>query len=72
MFGTAKKTKKAKLDMQSGPLIPSFISFAIPLILTTLLQILYNAADVAAVGNLSSQDDVAAVGAHLLLLLCER
>ena len=54
--------------MLSGPLIPSFISFALPLVLTTVLQILYNAADVAAVGNLGSTDDVAAVGATTILV----
>ena len=54
--------------MLTGPLIPSFIGFALPLILTTVLQILYNAADVAAVGNLASTDDVAAVGATTILV----
>ena len=63
----AKKEKKP-IDMLCGPLIPSFVKFALPLILTTLLQILYNAADVAAVGNLGSTDDVAAVGATTILV----
>jgi putative MATE family efflux protein len=62
------KKEKPKLDMLSGPLVPSFIKFALPLILSTLLQILYNAADVAAVGNLASTDDVAAVGATTILV----
>ena len=68
MSTLANKTNKAKLDMLSGPLIPSFIRFALPLILTTVLQILYNAADVAAVGNLGSTEDVAAVGATTILV----
>ena len=68
MSTLVKKNGKAKLDMISGPLIPSFIGFSLPLILTTLLQILYNAADVAAVGNLGSTQDVAAVGATTILV----
>ena len=63
-----KPQKNKTVNMLSGPLIPSFIGFALPLILTTILQILYNAADVAAVGNLGSTEDVAAVGATTLLV----
>ena len=70
-MSTLTKTKnknRTNVDMLSGPIIPSFVSFALPLILTTLLQILYNAADVAAVGNLGSTQDVAAVGATTILV----
>ncbi len=68
MVTLSKKSNKAKVDMLSGALIPSFIGFAFPLIMTTVLQILYNAADVAAVGNLGSTEDVAAVGATTILV----
>ncbi len=37
--------------MTEGPLLPKILSFSFPLILTGILQLLYNAADVIVVGN---------------------
>ena len=45
-----RKAAKKQLDMLEGPLIPSFISYALPLVLAALLQMLYNAADIAVLG----------------------
>ena len=43
--------KRYEIDMTEGPLLPKIIAFSGPLILTGILQLLYNAADVIVVGN---------------------
>ena len=40
-----------EIDMTEGPLLPKILTFSVPLILTGILQLLYNAADVIVVGN---------------------
>ena len=49
--------------MLEGPLLPSVISYAIPIILTSILQLLFNAADLVVVGQYCGSLSVAAVGA---------
>lgn len=49
------------MDMTSGPLLPKLIRYSIPLILTTMLNLLYNAADVVVVGRFAGQTALAAV-----------
>ena len=51
------------IDMTTGRLLPKLISFTIPLMLTGLLQIVYNAADVMVVGRFAGSLSLAAVGA---------
>ncbi|MBQ3127618.1 MAG: MATE family efflux transporter [Clostridia bacterium] len=51
------------IDMTTGALLPKIISFTIPLMLTGLLQIVYNAADVMVVGRFAGSLSLAAVGA---------
>lgn len=51
------------LEMCSGPLAGKLLRFAVPLILTGVLQLLYNAADIVVVGKLGGgHASVAAVG----------
>ena len=38
--------RKYEMDMTTGALLPKIIRFSIPLMLSSLLQLLYNAADV--------------------------
>ena len=47
--------------MTTGPLIPKIIQFSLPLMLTGILQLLYNAADVIVVGNFAGHTALAAV-----------
>ncbi|MDD5940885.1 MAG: MATE family efflux transporter, partial [Lachnospiraceae bacterium] len=56
------KTDKT-IDMTKGPLLPSMAAFALPMILSNLLQIAFNAADTVVVGQFVGQDALAAVGA---------
>lgn len=51
-----------ELDMVHGKLIPSMARFALPLMITSILQLLYNAADVIVVGKFAGSEHLAAVG----------
>lgn len=59
-----KKVKKEKkeIDMINGPLMGKIIIFCIPLILSSVLQLLFNAADVVVVGQFAGKQSLAAVG----------
>ena len=50
-----------EMDMTQGPLLPQILRFAVPLMLTSILQLLYNAADVVVVGRFASSTALAAV-----------
>lgn len=49
--------------MLQGPLLPSILLYTIPIIFTSLLQLLFNAADLVVVGRWCGSVAVAAVGA---------
>ena len=55
--------KKYELDMTKGSILKNILSFTIPLILTSLLQLLYNAADLVVVSRFAGSDAMASVGA---------
>lgn len=50
-------------DMLSGPLFANIVMYTIPIILTSVLQLLFNAADLVVVGQFCGSISVAAVGA---------
>lgn len=58
-----KKKRNSEIDMIHGPLLPAILKFAIPVMLSALLQIAFNAADTIVVGKFSGQQALAAVGA---------
>ena len=51
------------MRMLQGPLLPAIISYTVPIILTSILQLLFNAADLVIVGRWCGSVAVAAVGA---------
>ena len=55
---------KNELDLTSGKLFPKMIRLAVPLIITSVLQLLFNAADMIVVGKFDTQGDsaIAAIG----------
>lgn len=55
--------KKINKSMLEGPLLLSIIQYTIPIILTSILQLLFNAADMVVVGRYCGSISVAAVGA---------
>ena len=57
---SAKKTYE--IDMLHGAILPKLLRFAVPLTLSTMLQLLFNAADLVVVGRYCGSVSVAAVG----------
>lgn len=57
MHRTARET-----DMLNGPLLKPLIKYTVPIMLSGLLQLLFNAADVAVVGRFAGDNALAAVG----------
>ena len=55
-------SKANQLDLTEGPILPRLLQFSIPLILSSLLQLLFNAADVVVVGRFAGNNSLAAVG----------
>ncbi len=54
--------KRYSLDMTQGPFLKKILVFSIPLMLTGLLQLAYNSADVIVVGRFVGKEALAAVG----------
>ena len=62
MEKTVRKTKSFEIDMCNGPLLGKMLLFTLPLILSGILQLLFNAADVIVVGRFAGSEALAAVG----------
>lgn len=54
--------QKKALDMTTGPFLKKILKFSVPLMITGLLQLIYNSADTAIVGNFAGSEALAAVG----------
>ena len=55
--------KATKIDATQGPILKLIILYTIPLILSTLVQSLFNAVDIVVLGNMADSAAVASVGA---------
>lgn len=55
-------SKKYEIDMCNGPLLGKIMIFYIPLMLSGILQLLFNAADIVVVGRFAGNEALAAVG----------
>ena len=55
--------RRNSADLTEGPLLKGLIAYTIPIILTGVLQLLFNAADWVVVGRVCGSMSVAAVGA---------
>ena len=51
------------MDMVHGPLVKNLWAFSVPIMITTLLQMFFNAADAIVVGRFAGEQALAAVGA---------
>ena len=58
----AEIQKSYRMDMTEGPLTSKIIQFTIPVMLSAILQLLFNTADVIVVGRFSGKTALAAVG----------
>lgn len=57
-----KMEKRFTLDMTEGPFLKKILLFSVPLMMTGLLQLAYNSADVIVVGRFVGSEALAAVG----------
>ena len=57
-----------QIDMVNGPLAGKLLLFALPLMLSGLLQLLFNAADIVVVGRYAGKEALAAVGSTSSLI----
>lgn len=60
--------KKYEINMCEGPLAGKIILYAVPLILSSVLQLLFNAVDIIVVGRYCGSDSLAAVGSTTSLV----
>lgn len=54
---------KYQIDMCRGPLFGKIVLFSVPLMLSGILQLLFNAADLVVIGRFAPHEAIAAVGA---------
>lgn len=62
------RSKKYEIDMCSGNILKKLLLFALPLMLSSILQLLFNAADVVVVGKFAGDNSLAAVGSTSALI----
>lgn len=60
--------KSYEIDMCNGPLLGKLLLFTLPLMLSGILQLLFNAADIVVVGKFSGSQALAAVGSTSALI----
>ncbi len=63
-----KKNNKYEMDMCNGPLFKKIMVFSLPLMLSGVLQLLFNAADIVVVGRFAGSEALAAVGSTSSLI----
>ena len=59
----ARANAKKEIDMLNGPILPNLLKFALPILLTGVLQQFYSTADTLIVGAMGGKEALAAVGA---------
>lgn len=57
-----KNNKKYEIDMTNGTIMDKLITFSLPLMLSGILQLMFNAVDIIVVGQFSGSRPLAAVG----------
>ena len=65
---SAAGRKRGEIQMTHGSLWKNMLFFSVPLMLSQLLQVLFNMADVAVVGKFSSAEALGAVGSTTILV----
>ena len=62
------ETKRFEIDMCDGPLLGKMLKFYFPLMASSMLQLIFNAADVIVVGRFAGSHALAAVGSTSALI----
>lgn len=68
MAQTNAKSSKYEIDMCNGPLLGKIFVFSLPLMLSGILQLMFNAADIVVVGRFAGSVALAAVGSTSSLI----
>ena len=63
-----QKKNKYEIDMTNGTLMDKLISFSLPLMLSGILQLMFNAVDIIVVGRFTGSSALAAVGSTTALI----
>lgn len=61
-------SKKYGMDLTDGPVLKKMLLFCIPLMCSSILQLLFNAADIIVVGQFAGDHSLAAVGSNTSLI----
>ena len=62
------KRNKYEIDMCNGSIMDKLISFSLPLMLSSILQLMFNAVDIIVIGRFSTSQALAAVGSTTALI----
>ena len=62
------KKNKYEIDMCNGTIMDKLISFSLPLMVSGILQLMFNAVDIIVVGRFSGSQALAAVGSTTALI----
>lgn len=62
------KTKEFQMDMCNGTILKKMLMFAVPLMFSSVLQLLFNAADIVVVGRYAGDNSLAAVGSNTSMI----
>ena len=60
--------KSQSYSLTEGPLLPAIVRFSIPLMLSNVLQVLFNMSDIAVVGRFAGSQALGAVGSTTILV----
>ena len=63
-----KIKNKYEIDMCNGTIMDKLITFSVPLMLSSVLQLMFNAVDIIVVGRFSGSQALAAVGSTTALI----
>ena len=63
-----EQSKNYEMDMCSGSIFKKMLLFAVPLMCSSILQLLFNAADIVVVGRFAGDNALAAVGSNTALI----
>ena len=66
--GVVLKKNKYEIDMCNGSIMNKLISFSLPLMISGILQLMFNAVDIIVVGQFTGSEALAAVGSTTALI----
>ena len=64
----SEKVNKYEMDMCRGPILKKMLIYAIPLMCSSILQLMFNAVDIVVVGKFAGDNSLAAVGSNTSII----